>query len=59
MRRRDGLVLVGAASDPSWIEAREEGTRRGGGASAREFEAAGSTCSGTRAPWEVHERSSG
>ena len=24
------LVLVGAASDPSWIEAREEGTRRRG-----------------------------
>ena len=29
----------------------EEGGARGG-ASAREFEAAGSTCSGTRAPWE-------
>ena len=27
VRRGDGLVLVGAASDPSWIEAREEGTR--------------------------------
>nr|XP_020175763.1 uncharacterized protein LOC109761358 [Aegilops tauschii subsp. strangulata] len=26
---------------------------------AREFEAAGSTCSGTRAPWEEHERNSG
>ena len=36
----------------------EEGGARGG-ASAREFEAAGSTCSGTRAPWEEHERSSG